>query len=190
VTQRRQQGVRTVMQLVPLLCKVHLAERGPCPPPAKRLVEMQHGDVGEVGHSRDLLQHPEPLDGAALVHKVQNPAEQVIGAFDEPWRVRRLCGEPLFLNPGNSIRVQREIGQLQPHLRTTQGGCTLVQHSLQHHAAMAAMCAVMSLLLTPSSRTNAQPALFLRVCCANSEALIAPGSSRTRAQRAAGHHIC
>ena len=51
-----------VVQLVPLLGVVDLAQLRPAPP-AKRLVEVQHGDVREVGNPRDDLQEPEALYG-------------------------------------------------------------------------------------------------------------------------------
>ena len=44
-------------------------------PPAEALVEVQHGDVGEVGHAGDDLQEPEALDGALVVDDVQHKAQ-------------------------------------------------------------------------------------------------------------------
>lgn len=40
-------------------------------PPAQALVQVQHGDVGEVGHARDGLQEPEALQRAPGVQLVQ-----------------------------------------------------------------------------------------------------------------------
>ena len=51
-----------VVQLVPLLRIVHLAEFWAAPP-AEGLVEVQHAYVREVGNPRDDLQEPETLDG-------------------------------------------------------------------------------------------------------------------------------
>ena len=53
----------------------HPAELCAGAPPAEALVEVQHGDVGEVGHARDDLQEPEALDGALVVDDVQHKAQ-------------------------------------------------------------------------------------------------------------------
>ncbi len=52
-----------VVQLVPLLGEVDLAQLGRSAPEAQALVHVQDGDVGKVGDARHSLQHPEALDG-------------------------------------------------------------------------------------------------------------------------------
>lgn len=47
-------------------------------PPAKRLVEVQHRDVREVGNPRDHLQEPETLDGPLVEERVQEQAPHII----------------------------------------------------------------------------------------------------------------
>ena len=51
-----------VVQLVPLLRIMDFPQLRPAPPP-EGLVEVQHGDVREVGNPRDDLQEPEALYG-------------------------------------------------------------------------------------------------------------------------------
>ena len=65
------------MQFVPLLGVVHLAQFWAAPP-AKRLVEVQHRDVREVGNPRDDLQEPEALDGPLVEERVQEQAPHII----------------------------------------------------------------------------------------------------------------
>ena len=65
------------MQLVPLLRIMDFPQLRPAPP-AKRLVEVQHGDVREVGNPRDDLQEPETLDGPLVEERVQEQAPDVV----------------------------------------------------------------------------------------------------------------
>jgi len=53
----------------------HLAQCSTGAPPAKALIQVQHGDVGEVWHARHHLQKPEALDGPLVVDDVQHIAQ-------------------------------------------------------------------------------------------------------------------
>ena len=91
-----------VVQLVPLLRIMDFSELRPAPP-AKRLVEVQHGDVREVGNPRDDLQEPKPLDGPLVEERVQEQAPHIIQLARHGMRVdaaaRRLAF-PLGLRNG------------------------------------------------------------------------------------------
>ncbi len=43
-------------------------------PPAQALVQVQHADVGKVGHPGHCLQEPESLNGAFVVDDIHDPA--------------------------------------------------------------------------------------------------------------------
>mmetsp|Transcript_878 Transcript_878/g.1865 ORF Transcript_878/g.1865 Transcript_878/m.1865 type:complete len:254 (-) Transcript_878:162-923(-) len=74
-----------VVELVPLLGEVHLLDRRAHAPPTEGLVQVQHRDVGEVGHARHCLEEPKALDGPLLgVHLVEEEAEQDVGGLDQP----------------------------------------------------------------------------------------------------------
>ncbi len=69
---------------------LYLTELCTSTPPAQGLVEMQHGDVGEVGHAGDGLQEPEALDRALCVDGIQADAEGQVCPLDPPGRCDRL----------------------------------------------------------------------------------------------------
>ena len=62
---------------------VYLPQRCASAPPAQALVEVEHGDVGEVWHARDHLQEPEALHGALVVDDVQHVAQPARAARRE-----------------------------------------------------------------------------------------------------------
>ena len=67
---------KQVVQLIVRLGIVHL-HPGRAPVPAQRLVQVQHRDVGKVGHARNGLEHEEARKvRAALVQQVQPPLER------------------------------------------------------------------------------------------------------------------
>ena len=59
-----------MVQLIPLLGVVHLAQLGHAPP-AKGLVQVQHRHVRKVRYARDDLEEPEALDRALVKEVVQ-----------------------------------------------------------------------------------------------------------------------
>mmetsp|Transcript_10248 Transcript_10248/g.30361 ORF Transcript_10248/g.30361 Transcript_10248/m.30361 type:complete len:279 (+) Transcript_10248:960-1796(+) len=122
-----------VVQLIPLLREVELAHLGAAAPPAQRLVQVEHGNVGKVGYARHRLQEPEPRDGPPVVDHVEKLAEDLVGQHDPPRRgleiglahlphgaglASQLLEEgPLpcathFLPLGNGRVAQLELGQL------------------------------------------------------------------------------
>ena len=103
-----------VVQLVPLLRIVHLAEFWAAPP-AEGLVEVQHAYVREVGNPRDDLQEPKPLDGPLVEERVQEQAPHIIQFSRDRMRVdaaaRRLAF-PLGLRHG---LVRQDEAQRRGH---------------------------------------------------------------------------
>ena len=91
-----------VVQLVPLLRIMDFAQLRPAPP-AKRLVEVQHRDIREVGDARNDFQEPEALDGPLVEERVQEQAPHIIQLARHGMRVdaaaRRLAF-PLGLRHG------------------------------------------------------------------------------------------
>jgi hypothetical protein len=66
------------------LPKTDLADLSAGAPPPQRLVEVQHGDKGKVGHAGDGFKEPEPLNWASCVGNVHQPAQRRVGGIDEP----------------------------------------------------------------------------------------------------------
>lgn len=92
-------------------------------PPAEALVEVQHGDVGEVGHARDDLQEPEALDGALVVQEVQHDAQRVVCQVDDEGRLGvARCRLPQPLTIPHRLILQPQHFQLLAHLRTQPPG--------------------------------------------------------------------
>jgi len=67
-----------VMVLVPLLRKMDSFHQPPPSPPAQTFVEVQHGDVRQIGHPGDGLQKIEPRYGVADEGHVEKDAEHQI----------------------------------------------------------------------------------------------------------------
>ena len=111
-----------VVQLVPLLGKVHPPQLRARPPPPQRLVQVQHRDVREVGHARHRLEDPEALDRPARVEQVERDAEREVEAADGERRLvvpgRALAG---LLAPPDGGVVEGERGELLAHRRDGAG---------------------------------------------------------------------
>ena len=75
-----------VVQLVPLLGVVHLAQLRAAPP-AERLVQVEHRHVCEVGDARNDLKEPEALDGPLVEERVQEQAPHIIQFSRDRMRV-------------------------------------------------------------------------------------------------------
>lgn len=52
--------------------------------PTQGLIEVQAGDVGEVGHARHSLQEPEALDGAVVKHHIQEHTQGEVDGLHIP----------------------------------------------------------------------------------------------------------
>mmetsp|Transcript_3503 Transcript_3503/g.12203 ORF Transcript_3503/g.12203 Transcript_3503/m.12203 type:complete len:416 (+) Transcript_3503:1999-3246(+) len=81
-----------VLDFVPFLRKVNPSRVHGRSPPPERLVQGQHGDVGEVGHPSHRLQEPEALDRAVDEENVDEPAEECVRHHDECWGGSQLEG--------------------------------------------------------------------------------------------------
>ena len=101
--------------------KAHLAELSTGAPPAQGLIQVQHGDVGEVGHAGDGLQEPEALDGAVGVDEVEAVAEGQVGTLDPPGGGHRLLPQAALVLPRPHFCViQLQCIQPLPYLPTAR----------------------------------------------------------------------